>query len=305
MNAFLTKRALHSILALVLLLASVFFLSRLTGDPTQLYMPTDAPMSERIKFAERHGLNDPVIVQFGRYLRSLLELDFGNSLRQQRPAIDAVFEAFPQTLKLAFTSMLIAVTLAVVVGALAATRPNGIFDRVASTVSLLAASAPDFWVAITAVMAFSLAFGWLPTSGTGTALHWVLPVGVLALRPFGLLLQVVRASMIAALSSAYIKTARAKGLRARTIVFRHALRNSLLPTITVTGDLLVNIVNGAVVVETVFGWPGVGRLLLGAIVDRDFPLVQAAILVIACAIFLINLIIDILYALADPRIRYE
>ena len=172
-------------------------------------------------------------------------------------------------------------------------------------ISLAGASAPDFWVAITGILVFAVTLGWLPTSGTGTPWHWIMPIAVLLIRPFGLLVQVVRGAMISALSSAYVKTARAKGVRERSVIFVHALRNATLPVITVAGDQAAGIVNGAVIVETVFGFPGVGKLMIDAITQRDFAIIQAAILVTAIAIFVMNILIDLAYAVLDPRIRHS
>jgi len=238
MIPYLTRRAVHSAFALLGLLIAVFFLARLTGDPTDLFLPTDA-------------------------------------------------------------------SLAVLVGALAAYRPGGLFDRMGSTFALVGASAPDFWVAITAILLFSVTLGWLPTSGTGGFPFWIMPVTVLALRPFGLLVQVTRGAMLDALASAYVKTARAKGVNERTVIFVHALRNACLAVVTVAGTLAVGLINGAVIVETVFGWPGVGKLMIDAVVQRDFAVVQASIMVTAAAIFLMNVLIDLLYVALDPRIRHQ
>jgi peptide/nickel transport system permease protein len=302
---YLGRRSLHSLVSLAGLIVLVFFLARLTGDPSHLYLPLDASLEARAAFAERHGFNDPLLEQFGRFLEGLARLDLGESVRKARPAIEVVLEAFPTTLKLAAITMTAAVGLAVLVGALAAYRPGGAFDRAASVISLAGASAPDFWVAITAILLFAVTLGWLPTSGTGTPWHWIMPIAVLLIRPFGLLVQVVRGSMISALSSAYVKTARAKGVRERSVIFIHALRNAMLPVITVAGDQAVGIVNGAVIVETVFGFPGVGKLMIDSIIQRDFAIVQAAVLVTAVAIFLLNILIDLAYAVLDPRIRHE
>lgn len=213
-------------------------------------------------------------------------------------------EGFAWTLQLALITMVLVALAAVVVGSLAAFKVGGIFDRIASLLSLIGASAPDFWVAIVAITVFSVGLGWVPTSGTGTALHWVLPVAVLFIRPFGLIVQVVRGSMITALSSAYVKTARAKGVRSRPIIFVHALRNAMLPVITVIGDQAAALLNGAVVIETIFGFPGVGKLMIDSILQRDFNVVLAAIMVTALAIFVMNLLIDLAYSLLDPRIRH-
>jgi peptide/nickel transport system permease protein len=305
MASYFGRRVLYSLISLFGLLVLVFFLSRLTGNPADVLLPPEANAAERQAFSERYGLDDPVYVQFGRYLVDLLNLDFGMSLRHNRSAMEVALYAYPTTLMLAGLTMLLAITGALVVGSLAAVRPGGLFDRISSVFSLIGASAPDFWVAIVAVLVFAVGLGWLPTSGTGTPWHWVMPIGVLFLRPFGLLVQIVRGAMITALSSPYVKTALAKGVRARRIVFSHALRNSLLPTVTVAGDVATGLINGAVVIETVYGFPGIGKLMIDAIHQRDFAVVQATILVTACAIFLMNIAIDLIYAALDPRIRYQ
>jgi peptide/nickel transport system permease protein len=304
MGSFLGKRAFASAISLIGLIILVFFLSRLTGDPTNLYLPVDASLESREQFRQLHGLNDPLVVQFGNYVSDLVHLDFGMSIRRSEPAIDAVLRGFSWTFRLAAITMALATLMAIIIGSLAAFRVGGVFDRVATFFSLIGASAPDFWIAIVAIVVFSVNLGWVPTSGTGTVWHWILPVSVLFIRPFGLILQVVRGSMISVLSSAYVKTARAKGVRNRTIIFVHGLRNAMLPVITVIGDQAAGLLNGAVVVESVFGFPGVGKLMIDSILQRDFTVVLAAIMVTAGAIFLMNLLIDLFYAVLDPRIRY-
>ncbi len=303
MSRYLTRRALNSIVAIAGLLVLVFFLSRLTGDPGNLYLPIDATLEARQAFSEKHGFNDPVYVQFGRYLSDLAHGDFGDSIRKQRPAIDIVLEALPVTLALAAAAMLIALIGSIVIGALAAYRPGGVFDRVASIASLISASAPDFWLAITAILIFSVTLQWLPTSGLGGPIYWIMPICVLLIRPFGLLVQVVRSSMLTVFSSAYIKTARAKGVRERAVIFVHALRNAMIPVITVAGDQAAGMANGAVIVETIFGWPGIGKLMIDSIIQRDFAVIQASILVTAVVILCINIVVDVTYAVLDPRIR--
>ena len=304
MKTFLGKRAISSAISLVGLIVLVFFLSRLTGDPANLYLPVDASLESRERFREINGLNDPLILQFFRYVGDLVQFDFGMSVRRSEPALDAVLRAFVWTLELAAITMTLVAVLAIVVGSLAAFRVGGIFDRIATFFSLICASAPDFWIAIVAIVIFSVGLGWVPTSGTGTVWHWILPIAVLFIRPFGLIVQVVRGSMITALSSAYVKTARAKGVKNRPIIFVHALRNAMLPVVTVIGDQAAALLNGAVVVETIFGFPGVGKLMIDSILQRDFAVVMAAIFVTAVAIFVMNILIDILYAVLDPRIRY-
>ncbi|MGO6815809.1 ABC transporter permease [Rhizobium leguminosarum] len=304
MKSFIGKRAIASGVSLVVLIVIVFFLSRLTGDPTDLYLPIDATTEMRQQFREMNGFNDPLIIQFGRYVSDLAQGNFGQSLRQARPAMNVVLEAFVWTFWLAAITMALVTVAAIVIGSLAAFRVGGVFDRLATFFSLIGAAAPDFWLAIVAIVIFAVKLHVLPTSGTGTFWHWILPVSVLFIRPFGLILQVVRGSMISVLSSAYVKTARAKGVRSNSIIFIHGLRNAMLPVITVIGDQAAAILNGAVVVETVFGFPGIGKLMIDSILLRDFAVVLAVIMVSALAIFIMNLLIDIAYALLDPRIRY-
>ncbi|WP_085033483.1 ABC transporter permease [Ensifer aridi] len=304
MFSYIGRRASHSIVSVLGLLTLVFFLTRLTGDPSALYLPLDATAEARAAFARLNGLDQPIPWQFIEYLKDLLQLDFGQSLRQNRSAMDVALQAFPETLKLAFVAITLSSALAILVGSLAAARPGSLFDRVASVASLAGASAPDFWVAIVGILVFAVGLELLPTSGTGSWAHWIMPILVLTLRPFGLLVQVVRGAMLSALASPYIKTARAKGVRRTKIIFGHALRNSLLPVVTVAGDLATSLVNGAVVVESIFGWPGIGKLMIDSIIQRDFAVVQSTILVTATAIFILNIAIDLLYAFLDPRIRY-
>lgn len=304
MLSFIRKRAIASLISLIGLTVMVFFLSRLTGDPAALFLPVEASAEMKEQFREIHGLNDPLLVQFGRYLGDIVTGDLGESLRKARPALDVVLEAFVWTLWLAVITMTLVTVAAIVVGSLAAFRSGGFFDRFSSMISLVGASVPDFWLAIVAIVVFSVHLAWLPTSGTGSVLHWILPISVLFVRPFGIIVQIVRGSMITALSSAYVKTARAKGVRSGPIIFVHALRNAMLPVITVIGDQAASLLNGAVIIETIFGFPGVGKLMIDSILQRDFNVVLAAILVTALAIFLMNLLIDVAYALLDPRIRH-
>jgi peptide/nickel transport system permease protein len=302
---FIFKRSLQSVLSLLVLIVLVFFLARMTGSPASLYLPPDASLEQLNAFNELHGFNDSLIVQFGRFASGLLRFDLGDSLQFSRPALEVVLQAFPTTLTLAALTMPLVLLIAIITGSLAAYRPGGVFDRLASLISLIGASTPNFWVAIVGVLFFAVTLRWLPTSGTGTPWHWVLPVAVLTLRPTGVLVQVVRTSMLTALSSAYVKTARAKGIKTHVIIFVHALRNALLPVITVASDQAAGIVNGAVIVETVFGFPGIGKLMIDSVLLRDFAVIQAAVLVTAMAVFIINIIVDITYALVDPRIRHS
>lgn len=303
MLTYLRRRVTSSALPLLVVVLGVFLLARLTGDPANLYLPLSATPEMRAEFSARQGFDQPVLVQFGDYLANLVTLDFGDSLRTAQPAIDAVLRAFPATLQLAAVTMLLAIVGAVVVGSLAAYRPNSLADRAASLTSMTAASVPDFWFAIMGVLIFAVTLGWLPTSGTTGAAAWVLPVATLLIRPFGVLVQVVRGAMVTALSAPYVKVARSKGASEKRVIFGHALRNAAAPGLTVAGDLTVGLVNGAVVVETIFGWPGIGKLMIDSILERDFAVLQAAVLVTAITIFALNILIDLGYALLDARVR--
>lgn len=303
MLRYVVKRFAQSVAALFVLLAVVFFLTRLTGDPTDLYLPLSASQEQRAEFRQQQGFNDPVIVQFSRYVAHLARGDFGESVFKARPALDVVLEAFPVTLKLAALAMSIAICLAAILGSLAAYRPNSFFDRFVSILTIVTASTPPFWISIVAILVFSMKLGWLPTSGIGGPEYWILPVGVLVLSPVGLLSQVVRTSMIACLNAPYVKTAMSKGASGRRVIFVHALRNALLPLMTVAGVQATALINGAVVVETIFGFPGIGNLMIDSVRNRDFELTIACIIVAAIAVYVMNTIIDILYMRLDPRVR--
>ncbi|GAA1671491.1 ABC transporter permease [Mycolicibacterium murale] len=300
MFSFVRRRMYTSLLPLVVVLLGVFLLARLTGDPTSLYLPESATEAQRAEFAEANGLNQPVWNQLVDYFSGVLHLDFGTSLRTGESASEMALRAFPATLQLAITTML----LAVVIGCWAAYRPNSLADRFSSLLSMTAASIPDFWFAITGVWLFAVLMGWLPTSGTDAGLlSWVLPIATLMIRPLGVLTQVVRGAMVSALSAPYVRLARSKGAGDFRVVTHHALRNAAAPALTVAGDLAVGLINGAVVVEAIFGWPGIGKLMIDAILQRDFAVLQAAVLLTAVSIFLLNILIDACYALLDARVR--
>ncbi len=303
MLIYLRKRIVSSALPLVVVIVGVFALARMTGNPASLYLPLNATQQMRDDFTARNGLDQPLLVQMADYFAGVLRLDFGQSLRTGQDAAAMALHAFPATLQLAATTMVLAVILALVVGCWAALKPNGIADRISSFVSMAAASIPDFWLAIVGIWIFAITLGWLPTSGVSGASAWVLPIATLLLRPFGVLVQIIRGSMVSALSEPYIKLARSRGAGELRVVTHHALRNAAAPALTVAGDLTVGLVNGAVVVETIFGWPGIGKLMIDSILQRDFAVLQAAVLLTAVAIFALNILIDMGYALLDARVR--
>ncbi|WP_037079056.1 ABC transporter permease [Neorhizobium vignae] len=299
------KRAAFAALALAALMTSAFFLVRLTGDPVNLYLPVDASDAAREAMRIRLGLDRSLLLQLFDWAWDILSLDFGMSLWHNRPAMDVVLEALPNTLALGAIALALAFTAAIVMGSIAAVNAGGWIDRGVNVLSQAAASVPDFWLGLMGVLLFAVTFRILPTSGFGGPIYWVLPVACLFARPFGTLVQIVRGSMIEALNATFVRTARAKGARDGRVTFVHALRNALLPAVTVTGDLAAQFAGGGGVVEVVFGFPGIGKLLIDGILKRDFAIVQASIFAVAVVIFVINILVDMLYASIDPRVRVE
>lgn len=304
MLTFLRRRIISSAIPLVFVVLGVFVLARLTGNPVNLYLPLSATPEQRAAFSAEHGFDQPILTQLWDYLGQVVRLDFGESLRTGQPAGQMVLDAFPATLQLAAVTMLIAIAGAVLIGSWAAYRPNSLADRTSSFLSMTAASIPDFWFAIMGVLVFGVSLELLPTSGVDGGFEvWILPIATLLIRPFGVLVQVVRGAMVGALSAPYVKVARSKGASEKRVVFGHALRNATMPALTVAGDLTIGLVNGAVVVETIFGWPGIGKLMIDSILQRDFAVLQAAVLLTAVTIFVLNIVIDVCYALIDARVR--
>ncbi|MBY5737593.1 ABC transporter permease [Rhizobium leguminosarum] len=299
------KRAAFAALALAALMTSAFFLVRLTGDPVNLYLPVDASDAARQAMRVRLGLDRSLPWQFLDWAGDMLSLDFGRSLWHNRPAMDVVLEALPNTLALGAIALTLAFIAAVVIGSIAAVNAGGWIDRGINVLSQAAASVPDFWLGLMGVLLFAVTLRILPTSGFGGPIYWILPVACLFARPFGTLVQIVRGSMIEALNATFVRTARAKGARGGRVTFVHALRNALLPAVTVTGDLAAQFAGGGGVVEVVFGFPGIGKLLIDGILKRDFAIVQASIFAVAVVIFFINILVDMLYASIDPRVRVE
>ncbi|HEU5027325.1 MAG TPA: ABC transporter permease [Spirillospora sp.] len=303
MLTFLSRRLASSVIALVGVIVVVFFLGRLTGDPANLYLPQGASQEMIDNFNRTHGFSDPLWQQFGRFVGDVAHLDFGQSIWQQRPALTAVTSVFPQTLLLAGLALGLAIVLAVVLGCVAAERPFKLLDKFITFSSLTIASVPEFWFALVGILFLAVDLGLVPTSGQSGPSSWILPTATLMLHPVGVLTQVVRGAMIEALNSGYVQCARARGFARRRLVYRHALRNATLPIISVAGDRAAAMVNGAIIVGTVFAWPGIGTVMVNAVENRDFAVIQAGVFVIGMAIVVLNVLVDLTYAVADPRIR--
>jgi len=303
MIRFLGGRLAQSVVALAVLVIGIFVAVRLTGNPATLLLPINATPEQRDEFARQNGFDQPIPVQLVKFFGDILRGDLGRSLRQDRPALEIVLEAFPTTLALAGISLLVALTLALLIGTAAARRPGGIADRATSVLGAVAASIPDFWIAIMGILVFAVALRWLPTSGHVQAIGWILPVATVAARPFGILVQITRGAVADELVKPYVTTARSMGFGPRRVLHLYVLKNSSVPILTVLGDQAAAIINGAVIAEVIFGFPGVGRLMIEAVSQRDFALVQATVLVTGTAVVLLNLVLDLAYLKLDPRIQ--
>jgi len=303
MLTFIQRRFVSSAITLAGVVVMVFFLARMTGSPVDLFFPEGASPERIEAFNKAYGLDRPVIEQFGIFLWKAVHGDFGTSIWQQRSAMTAAWNEMPLTLLLAVISMTVSVIVALVLGCLAATNRFGFVDRFVTFISLVAGSVPSFWFALVGILLFAVEWRLLPTSGNATALAWILPVATLCLGPIGVLTQVVRGAMIDVLTSGYIRNAKARGFSGRRLVYRHALRNAALPIISVAGDIAAGMVNGAVIVGVVFAFPGIGKLIVGAILNRDFPVLQASVVVVGICVILLNLLVDVIYIVVDPRVR--
>jgi len=299
------RRLVHSVFILFGLVVAVFFATHLLGDPARLMLRPEATDEQVEALRDDLGLNDPILVQFWRYLGDLLHGDFGDSLWQRLPAMPIVLDRLPATLYLAAVTLVIAVPLALLLGIVSAIRPRSLADRVVTVVSLGGVSTADFWLGLMLILVFAVQFGWLPTSGYGGITFVILPAIALAIRPMGRISQVVRSAMLDEIGRPYVTTARAKGLSQRVVVLTHTIKNAAIPIITMMGDEAASLLNGAVVIETLFGWPGIGILLIQAIERRDLPLIEATAIVIAVMIVTVNLLVDLTYSVIDPRVRYQ
>lgn len=307
MVKYIIKRLLYAVFVLFGVATIVFFLTRLTGNPIAILVSPDAPQEQIDAITESMGLDKPLWEQYIIYMGNLLHLDFGESLRYRSPTLGLILERLPATLRLAGTAMLIALIVAIPCGIVAALKRGTLIDQGVMALVMAGQAMPVFWAGILMIMLFSVKLRWLPTGGYGDGefKYIILPAIALGLHLMALVTRLLRSSLIEVMSADYIRTARAKGLKAKLVITKHALRNSLLPVVTVVGLQMGALLGGSVVTETVFAWPGVGQLLVQAITYRDFPLVQACITMLAAVFVLVNLAVDIIYVFIDPRISYN
>ncbi len=291
MRGWIASRLLQTVLVVFLSLTAVFGMVRLSGDPVLLFMPMDIQAKDVNEYRERLGFNDPLLVQYARFMRGAVRGDFGESLRYRRDALGLVLERLPATLLLAGTAMLLTLALAVPLGVATAVRRDGAVDHAGTVLMVLGQATPGFWLGLMLIYVFAVQLRWLPTGGMGGLAHLVMVA------------RLTRSAVLEALGEDYVLTARAKGLAERHVVGKHALRNSAIPIVTLAGLEAGQLLGGAVVTETIFAWPGLGRLTVQALLNRDFPVVMAAVSFTSIVYTLMNLVVDLLYAWLDPRVR--
>ena len=305
MKRFIVKRLGYAVLSLLLLSLTIFLLVRLTGDPSVLLVEPGASKEDLAAIRVQLGLDRPIWVQYGQFMSSLARGDLGHSFYYRTPVLELYLSRLPHSLMLAVAAMAFSLLVGIPSGILAAVRVNQWWDSAGKIFALLGLSLPSFWVGLVMILFFSVYLGWLPSSGSGTVLHVVMPAFALGWYFAAAHMRLTRSAMLEVLGSEYVKLARLKGLPEALVIGKHAFKNALIPVLTLAGINLVIMVNVAVVVETVFAWPGVGRLLFEGISFRDFPVVQATVLIGGAMIVIVNFLVDVLYAVIDPRIRYE
>jgi peptide/nickel transport system permease protein len=304
MLLFIVHRLFEAAVVVFLALTVVFSLQFLAGDPVKLFLPTDTTPKQIEEFRTRLGLNDPWPVQYARFMRGALRGDFGRSLRQQEPALPLVLDRFPATLSLSSVALLLALAIAIPVGVLSAARRGSWFDHLGIGTTVLGQAIPGFWLGLMLIYVFAVWLKVLPTGGRGTWLHFIMPSITLAAFVAARFARLTRSMMLDVLEQEYIRTARAKGLAPSRVLYRHALKNASLPIVTLLALQLGQLLGGAVITETIFAWPGVGRFLVQALLNRDFPVVLVGVFLTAVLYSVLNLAADMAYAWLNPRIRY-
>jgi len=303
MLTYLGRRLVLSFVTLVGLTLLVFVLINLSGDPIRLLLPPDAPQSEVIAYRHAMGLDAPLPVRYVRFLGSVARFDFGRSIQLGQPALGLVLQRLPATLSLAGLAVALAVLIGLPLGVTAATRRDSMWDSLVTAIAVTGQSTPVFWLAIMGILLFAVRLRWLPAAGIGGWQHYVLPSLTLALFLLGGIVRVTRTSMLEVLGRAYVRSARAKGVAHSVVIWRHALRNAAIPIVTVIGLQLRFVLGGSVITETVFAWPGLGRLLVQAVYARDYPVVEAGVFVVAILLIVANTLVDVSYTLVNPRVR--
>lgn len=305
MLRFILAKTARAGLTILLVMSFAFVVLRLSGDPAQVLLGPDAPQDAVDAFRARWGLNDPLWQQYLAYLAQILSFDFGVSMRDQSPAIDLVLDRIPATLAITVPALILKVCIGIPAGVYAALHRDSIADRGVIMMSIFGFTIPSFVLALVLVLVFAVTLDWLPSGGQDTWRHAILPIATLSIGGIGILARFSRSAMIEVLGQPYIRTAMAKGLPWREVVWKHALPNAAIPIVTLIGFMVGALIAGAVVVESIFSWPGVGRLIVVSVSNRDLAVVQCLLLVIAASMVVANLCVDFAYGLLDPRLRQK
>lgn len=305
MGRYIVKRCFHALIVLFLVATTVFFIMRIVGDPATLMLDANATVEEYEQLKENLGLNDPLPVQYVNFLKEMITLDLGDSYRYKRPVIDMIGEALPHTLELVGLSMLIAIPLAMTVGIIAAVKRNSWLDNLLTALTITGRSMPTFWLGLLLMYLFAVILKWLPPSGSGGFRYLILPAVTLSMGLATSTVRLTRNSMLSVIRQDYMTTAAAKGVSPARLLVSHGLRNSLVSVITMIALQVGNLLGGSIVVETVFSYPGIGRVLVTGILVYDYPVVQASIVIMAALFVGINLVVDLLYTVIDPRISVQ
>ena len=305
MQRYILVRLLQALITLVILSLAVFLSVQLTGDPALYLLGPESTDADYEQLKKNMGLDKPLVVQYGLFLSKVVRLDFGKSHISQLPASKELFERFPATLQLAGAAFFLSMVVGIPLGILSAIKRDSIFDNLGKFFAVAGIAAPSFWLAIMLILLFGAILGWLPTFGRGGLDHLILPAFVLSWSSMAGVLRLSRSSMLEVMDSEYVKFARIKGLSERLVIYKHALKNACIPVLTFSGLTLAGLLNGSVAIEVIFAWPGIGRLMLQGINQRDFPIVQATVLAAGFFYIITALAVDILYAYVNPRIRYD
>ena len=302
---FVIKRTIQMIIVIFLALTAVFFIIRLSGDPTALFLPPDAPREQIDAYRTQLGFDRPLLVQYGEFIMNAIQGDFGESLRTREDALSAVLDRLPATFQLAFSALGLSILVAIPIGIISAHKRNSIFDQIGVAFTVLGQAVPSFWLGLILIYIFAATLNILPSGGGGSLMHMILPMITLAAYSVARFARFTRSNMLDILRKDYIRTARASGVPTFRILSRYALKNSLIPIITLVALDLGVLLGGAVITEVVFSWPGIGRLLMQSLLNRDFPIVIAGVFLIAVIYSLINFLTDILYVYVNPQIRVK
>lgn len=305
MWSFLARRILQSFTVLLGATLVAFFITRATGDPVNLLLPETATEEQRQALRVRLSLDQPIFTQYTRYISDIIHGDFGNSIRHEVPVADLIWERMPATLELALAGMGLTIIFSFPLGIFIALNRNTIWDLFGTAFSLLGQAMPTFWTGLMLILIFAVSLGWLPVSGRETWANIILPATVLGIYSTGRITRLVRSGMLEVLGKEYIRTARAKGLLENVVVWVHALRNASIPVVTMLGLEFASMLSGALIIEMVFAWPGLGRLVVTSVFSRDFPVVQGVVLTYAVIFVVSNLVVDMVYSVLDPRISYQ